>query len=503
MQAKSNVEEEPARSLSDERFDFSHAAPLRKSYIIASSARSGSTYLARSLAQTGLLGAPSEVFNSATNEMQTLMARFRAYSHADYVAKLIANRTSRNGVFGMKAHFHQFEAFLKKYPPLLESLAPITYIYIDRRDKVAQAVSMAKALQTDQWSSQWRGSPRPMLRYDRELIAKSMSEVELQDARWLRWFELHNITPFRVTYEDLIADPAAIVRSVVERLGVQDDEPDDLNIPAIEKQGDDTNQEWIERFVREARADAGTPDVAAADESSQPSTIKGDFFDRYDQLIKRLPEGANSATGFVGEIRLRRRYEALIGQNRALFRNARVLDLISLDGFWSLAALDAGAVHVVAVETSRKAVEAATTNFVELGIDSDSYRFINSKIFAALESFAPEQFNVILCKGVVEHCQSVELFRQLSRLRPKHVVLDTRIAPGNSPITRFALAKRSMKGRRGKITSTPTHDLIAFLSQSDFQCRVVDWQAMGIQDWTGVPDYARDTHRTYVLDRLA
>ncbi len=502
MQAKSNVDEEPARSLSDERFDFSHPAPLRQSYIIASSARSGSTYLARLLAQTGLLGAPSEVFNSATNEMQTLMARFRAYSHADYVAKLIANRTSRNGVFGMKAHFHQFEAFLKKYPPLLEALAPITYIYIDRRDKVAQAVSMAKALQTDQWSSQWRGSPRPLLRYDRELIAKSMSEVELQDARWLRWFELHNITPFRVTYEDLIADPAASVRSVVERLGVQDDEPDDLNIPAIEKQGDDTNQEWIERFVREARADAEGRSVAGAGDDSRSSTGGGDFFDRYDQLIKRLPEGSNSATGFVGAIRLRRRYDALIGQNRALFRNARVLDLISLDGFWSLAALDAGAAHVVGVETSRKAVDAATTNFVDLGIDPESYRFVSSKIFAALKGFAPEQFDVILCKGVVEHCQSVELFQQFSRLRPKHVILDTRISPGDSPITRFALAKKSMRGRRGRITSTPTHDLIAFLSHYDFQCRLVDWQAMGIEDWTGVPDYARDKHRTYVLDRL-
>jgi len=499
---KSTVDEKPIRPMSDEHFDFSHAAPLRKSYIIASSARSGSTYLARSLAQTGLLGAPSEVFNSATNQMQALMSRFKALSHADYVAKLIAHRTSRNGVFGTKAHFHQFEAFLKKYPALLEVLAPITYIYIDRRDKVAQAVSMAKALQMDQWSSQWRGSPRPMLQYDRELIAKSMSEVELQDARWLRWFELHNITPFRVTYEDLIADPAASVRSVVERLGVQDDEPDDLNIPAIEKQGDDTNQEWIERFVREARADAEGRSVAGAGDDSRSSTGGGDFFDRYDQLIKRLPEGSNSATGFVGAIRLRRRYDALIGQNRALFRNARVLDLISLDGFWSLAALDAGAAHVVAVETSRKAVDAATTNFVDLGIDPESYRFVSSKIFAALKGFAPEQFDVILCKGVVEHCQSVELFQQFSRLRPKHVILDTRISPGDSPITRFALAKKSMRGRRGRITSTPTHDLIAFLSHYDFQCRLVDWQAMGIEDWTGVPDYARDKHRTYVLDRL-
>jgi 2-polyprenyl-3-methyl-5-hydroxy-6-metoxy-1,4-benzoquinol methylase len=360
---------------------------------------------------------------------------------------------------------------------------------------------MAKALQTDQWSSQWRGSPRPMLRYDRELIAKSMSEVELQDARWLRWFELHNITPFRVTYEDLTADPAAVVRGVVEQLGVQDDEPDDLKIPAIEKQGDDTNQEWIERFVREARADAEGRAVAAMGGSA--SSDKGDFFERYEGLIKRLPEGSNSATGFVGAIRLRRRYEALVWQNRALFRNARVLDLISLDGFWSVAALDAGAAHVVAVETSRQAAETGATNLAELGVDSGSYRFINSKIFAALEGFAPQQFDVILCKGFVEYCQSAELFLQLSRLRPKHVILDTRITPGDKPISRFALAKKSMKGRKGRITSTPTHELITFLSQSDFRCRLVDWQAMiGAEDWTGVPDYARDIHRTYVLDRL-
>ena len=140
-----------------------------------------------------------------------------------------------------------------------------------------------------------------------------------------------------------------------------------------------------------------------------------------------------------------------------------------------------------AVETSRKAVDAATTNFVDLGIDPNAYRFVSSKIFAALKGFAPEQFDVILCKGVVEHCQSVELFQQFSRLRPKHVILDTRISPGDSPITRFALAKKSMRGRRGRITSTPTHDLIAFLSHYDFQCRLVDWQAMGIEDWTGVP----------------
>jgi LPS sulfotransferase NodH/2-polyprenyl-3-methyl-5-hydroxy-6-metoxy-1,4-benzoquinol methylase len=513
MQVKSTADEKPIRSMSDERFDFEHSAPLRKSYIIASSARSGSTYLARSLAQTGLLGTPSEVFNSATNELQTLMARFKAYSAADYIAKLLARRTSRNGIFGIKAHFHQFEAFLKKYPALLEALAPVTYIYIDRRDKVAQAVSMAKALQTDQWSSQWRGRPDPVLRYDRGLIEKSLKEVELQDARWLQWFETHDIAPFRVTYEDLIADPAGIVRGIVELLGVRNDEPDVVRVPTVEKQSDDTNQEWIERFAREtlAAGEHSDTDVADAerrvpvtDLASEPSTTTGGhFFDRYDRLIGSLPEGPNSATGFIGAIRLRRRYDAIIAQNRELFRNARVLDIISSNGFWSLAALDAGAAHVVAIETSESTVEAAKKNFAEYGINSKSYQIIDSKIFTALQTFDPEQFDVILCKGILEYCYSSELFRHFSRLRPKHIILDTKITHGESPLARFALAGKAWKGRKGKITSTPTHELIAFLCETEFRWRLVDWQAMGITDWTGVPDYARGSHRTYVLDRLS
>ena len=73
----------------------------------------------------------------------------------------------------------------------------------------------------------------------------------------------------------------------------------------------------------------------------------------------------DSATGFLDLIRLRHRYNAIIGQNRELLRGARVLDLISYAGFWSLAALDAGAASVVVVETSQKNFDAARKNFLQ------------------------------------------------------------------------------------------------------------------------------------------
>ncbi len=499
MQGRPNVEERPIRFVTDERLDFEQPAPLRKSYFITSSYRCGSQYLCWKLWETGVLGAPCEYLNPGY-EIRVLMKRFNVFSQADYVARLLERRTSRNGVFGLKEHFHHFEAFLKTYPALLDVLSPVTYIYISRRDKVAQAVSMAKALQTDQWSSRMEDGPRPSLQYDRGLIANCLKDLERQDAGWLKWFEANKISPFQLTYEDLVADTPRAVESIVQLLGVQDDQRVAVPVPPAKKQSNETNHEWIERFEREAKADEAArqagPQAAAG---SSSATTGGHFFDRYGELIKTMPEGTNSATGFIDAIRLRRRYDAIIAQNRPLFRGARVLDIASSQGFWSLAALDAGAAHVVGVGRLQKLVDAGAKNFADHGIKPETYQFIRSEIFPALESFRPGTFDVILCKGFFEQSHFPLFFLHLARLRPKHVILDTKIAPGHGPIAHFSM----VAGRGGDIVSTPNHELIEFLCESTFRWRLVDWQAMGITDWTGVQDYARDSHRTYVLDRLS
>ena len=193
MQVRPRAVQGSVLSMTDERLDFAHPTPLRKSYLVASSYRCGSTYLCWLLWETGLLGAPSEVLNP-TSELRLLMNRFKTSSPAQYVAKLLERRTSRNGVFGMKAHFHHFEAFWKDYPALLETLAPMTYIYINRRDKIAQAVSMAKALQTNRWHSRMEEGPKPPMSYDRETIAHCLADIDLQEVTWRRWFDTHKVT---------------------------------------------------------------------------------------------------------------------------------------------------------------------------------------------------------------------------------------------------------------------------------------------------------------------
>jgi trehalose 2-sulfotransferase len=255
---KAATEAQPITSWFDPRLDFADAPPLRKSYIVASSYRCGSTFFCTSLWKTGLLGAPTEYLNidagnaaiPAPNEPGRLMVRFGAKTPEQYFAKLLAHRTGRNGIFGMKAHGHHFEAALAWCPSMLEILAPVTFIYINRRDKLAQAISMAKAMQTNAWISFDQVTGKNT-RYDPDFIEQCKNEIEQQRLNWWRWFEANGVTPFVVTYEDMVSDKDAVVRSVVELLEVQNDIAEKIDLPDVEKQGDEINAEWASRFAKD------------------------------------------------------------------------------------------------------------------------------------------------------------------------------------------------------------------------------------------------------------
>jgi SAM-dependent methyltransferase len=230
---------------------------------------------------------------------------------------------------------------------------------------------------------------------------------------------------------------------------------------------------------------------------------------RYDRFMRKRGPGAGSGSGAADPVRLRHRYETIFSRNREIFKGARVLDLVSSSGFWSLAALDAGAAHVVGVESAPAPVEAAKKAFVELGVNSGSYRFVNSEIPAALRKLEPKAFDVILSHGFLEQSDPRFFFQQLSRLQPKHVVLDTRIVQGKGPIVRFRLrsgddAKQKPSERYRSILSIPNHELITFFCDYfQLRWRLIDWAAAGIADWSGLGDYEQDRRRTYVLERSA
>jgi len=227
--------------------------------------------------------------------------------------------------------------------------------------------------------------------------------------------------------------------------------------------------------------------------------VNSDFFDRYQQLIEKIPSATENLP------RLRHQYDAFITPNRELFRGSRVLDIMSSYGLWSLAALDAGASHVIGLEDSSKTVEAAKAAFAEYSVDPRSYRFVNSEIPAGLRRLEPKALDLVLCHGFLERSDPRFVFQQLGRLQVKYVILDTRLVRGKGRVARFALRSADAPaGRYKNIMTIPSHDLITFLCDYfQFRWRQIDWQTMGITDWAGLTDYEKDNRRTYVLEKAA
>jgi trehalose 2-sulfotransferase len=227
--------------------DFPQGTLVSKAFVVASSFRSGSSHLSLSLWETGLLGAPWEYFNF-DNVRRFMAARLAPTSSGDYLRKLAAIRTSPNGVFSIKAHFRHFESALREYPPLLEVIQPVRFVYIDRRDKVAQAVSLARALQTNAWFAFNKQDHAPLF-YSAEFIEDCLQEVLKQTGGWEAWFKERRIEPLVVAYEDLMADRAATVQRVLRYMGVEHDTPAEVRLPHyILKQSDGINRKWAERF---------------------------------------------------------------------------------------------------------------------------------------------------------------------------------------------------------------------------------------------------------------
>lgn len=215
-------------------------------YIITSSPRSGSHLFSTLLAGTGLAGDPQEHFNpwhmgDATNFFPDDLLYGR-----EYVQGLIQTTTTSNGVFGTKAQFIQITNFVGL--DRLESLfpTPLKYIYIQRLDVDRQAVSLARAEQTDSFNSDRVPTKEPV--YNFYQIQQCAREIRIQAKGWETYFQTRGISPYRVVYEELVKDRVRFVRGALEYLGIPI--PSDFQVPEthLKKQADLISDQWVAKF---------------------------------------------------------------------------------------------------------------------------------------------------------------------------------------------------------------------------------------------------------------
>lgn len=228
------------------RYDWPDRGVPNRFIVVASTYRSGSSFLSSMMWQSGSFGAPWEYFNYE-RDMEYMQIRLQAENVDDYLIKLMKCRTSANGVFAVKAHFHHFEDILSKSRIAVGLARKSKYLYIDRKDKIQQAVSLAKAIQTNAWSSLATARRTPLF-YSSDFINACYEELQAQAAGWRRWFETHEVTPLVVTYEDFVASPKEGLRGIAEHLEIAFDESAAVAVAVPEKQADALDDEWVRRF---------------------------------------------------------------------------------------------------------------------------------------------------------------------------------------------------------------------------------------------------------------
>jgi len=239
------------------RFDFPpFVGSPSATYLLASVPRAGSTLFSHILWRTGCLGAPLEYLN-----FDPAGPYFFAAGAPDAQRELwrsvLRRRTSPNGVFGLKAFPTQLQALHGANPALLsEVLATMLprggarrVVYLRRRDKVAQAVSLARAAMSGVWRKEQEGREAAPPAYSDEALEAAERGIAFQEDLWERMFRDLGIAPLRMWHEDVLADPAAAAGQVADHVGVQVDPDAAVAIPEIRKQSRGDADEWAERYA--------------------------------------------------------------------------------------------------------------------------------------------------------------------------------------------------------------------------------------------------------------
>lgn len=218
---------------------------------IAALPRSGSTYLADLMTNTGLLGQPNEFYNPHVLRKQ-FPGRGKTLADCAMLARELG--TSPNDVVGIKffaAHFPSTDPTFK----ISDWFGEPVWVWLRRRDMLGQAISFLIARQTLAYTANATAQSVP--KYSSVLIAETLHKCCVQDAQWRAYFNRTQISPLEIEYEDLTQDPESALRKIAEVAGIELGPVEAQPRSTMQKQRTSLNDEWRARFVETS----GDPDV--------------------------------------------------------------------------------------------------------------------------------------------------------------------------------------------------------------------------------------------------
>ena len=220
-------------------------------YLVCTTPRTGSTLLCLLLARTAVAGMqPAPVFG-----WEPLLdlrigpgAGARCEDPSAYLARVLSHTATPNGVRGFKVMWGQAADLGQDLPPVLP---PDTrYVWLVRADRLRQAVSWSRAIQTQCWDSPAQREFAGFEVFDPRHIRSLLAEVDRQTAEWEALFKRHGIDPLRIRYEELVGDPQAVARKVLDYLNICAPDSHSATADVFERQADEVTDAWARRFQR-------------------------------------------------------------------------------------------------------------------------------------------------------------------------------------------------------------------------------------------------------------
>jgi len=280
-----------------------------RSYLVCATQRSGSTLVCQALKETGVAGVPEEFFEALAHSgrprrpveyfagvddasILTMLGERERRGGEDpqprsplwsrtaydrYLEWTFEQGTTANGVYGAKMmwnYFGDFVSLLRNVPEyrdvplagLLQTVFPdLTFVRVVRANKVRQAVSLWKAIQTATWrQNQPQDEPtpedtdvppyktyleenQPALRFHFGAISHLLGQVLRDEARWDAFFEHIRVRPVLVMYENFAADYEVSTLNVLEQLGLAPPKGFKFE-PRMQSQSDGVNDDWARRY---------------------------------------------------------------------------------------------------------------------------------------------------------------------------------------------------------------------------------------------------------------
>jgi LPS sulfotransferase NodH/MoaA/NifB/PqqE/SkfB family radical SAM enzyme len=235
----------------------------RSKYIIAMTPHSGSSFLCDVMKHTKRFGRPDESLNHVAAIINNIPAR----TPDEYIHNVIHFKKTPNGVSGLKVDWFRFERFVQSMSDK-EYLKGFKFIYLTRRDRAAQAVSLYRATATSIWHTNVQHdadvlNKAEILEYDFEAINKCYENIATQEKGWQKYFLDNGITPLCISYEEIETDVLNTMKRIASHVSVR---AENVSMPkeqsAFTKVSDHRNGEWALRFEFERHS--ATPNSLAA-----------------------------------------------------------------------------------------------------------------------------------------------------------------------------------------------------------------------------------------------